>query len=348
VGLAVLAVLSLGGVFGVSPQVVAAATATPPATSGNVSITPHQSDETLREYWTPERMASARNADNLEAGAPAAESRSAQTTSAGEPVSVPGATGSLGADPNGGAQNYASQIQGPYTNLPYRTNGKIFFRKASGGDFVCSGTLVNNPRQNLVITAGHCVHGGKNGSFHTNWSFVPGYDGSSPFNSNPYGSFGAFRLSTRTEWINNSNNRQDIGVAILNNQSNGQPLGARIGGQGIRFSQSASQTFTDFGYPASPPFNGATQWQCVSTLRGRDAAMPGAGPEPLRIQCDMTGGSSGGGWLINIASNGLGFVNSVNSYGYPNTDVGFEYGPYFGTEAQSLYDSNKNLGPGSK
>ncbi len=347
VALAVASVLCLSGVFGISPQVVAAATQ-PAATTvaGNASTAPGQSNEELRRYWTPERMASARNADVL-APAPDDGSGRGATTEPGEPVSVPGAPGSLGpgtTDTGGGGAS--TQEPSPYTNLPNRTNGKVFFSKPSGGNFVCSGTLINNPRQNLVITAGHCVHGGRNETWHTNWRFIPAYDGSSPFNSEPYGAFGAFRLNTRQDWINNSNNRQDIGVAVLNNQSNGQPLGARIGGQGIRFNQSASQTFVDYGYPAAPPFNGATQWKCVSTLQGRDEAMPGTGPVPLRITCDMTQGSSGGGWLIGI-SNGLGFVNSVNSYGRSN-DPGFEYGPYFGSEAQSLYDSTKDLGPGSK
>jgi hypothetical protein len=351
VALAVAAVLALSGVFGVSPQVVAGASAAAPGPSGNASISPGQSNASLRRWWTPERMASARSLDHVGTSGDGGGA-AAVASEPGAPVSVPGATGSLGAAPaddlgaGGGAA--ATQVPKPYTNLPDRTNGKVFFRMR-GGTFVCSGTLVNNPRQNLVVTAGHCVHSGERGTWHTDWVFVPAYDGTAASGSQaPYGTFGAWRLATRQSWIDSSNHRQDIGIAILNNQSNGQPLGARIGGQGIRFNQSTSQTWTDFGYPASPPFNGQTQWQCVSTLKGRDSAIPGAGPDPLRIERNMTGGSSGGGWLISIGSDGLGFVNSVNSYGYPNFDPGYEYGPYFGSEAQALYDANKDLGPGSK
>ena len=257
---------------------------------------------------------------------------------------VPGSTGSLGPAPaGGGVQSFsATTVPKPYTDLPDRTNGKVFFTKASGGNFVCSGTLVNNPRRNLVVTAGHCVHGGDGGAFHVNWLFVPAYDGTKTGSGQrPYGTWSARELLTRTAWIDDSDSTQDIGVALLDDGSDGQPLGARIGGQGITFNVSASQSFSDFGYPAAPPFDGTIQWRCNSTLRGRDTSTPGSGPDPLRIECDMTGGSSGGGWLIHIGSDGLGLVNSVNSYGYL-TDPGFEYGPYFGTEAKSLYDLAKD------
>ncbi|MDQ3760047.1 MAG: hypothetical protein M3331_08915, partial [Actinomycetota bacterium] len=58
---------------------------------------------------------------------------------------------------------------------------------------------------------------------------------------------------------------------------------------------------------------------------------PGSGPDTLEINCDMTGGSSGGGWVIDGR-----FVNSVVSYGYA-LDYTHLYGPYFGTEVKKLY-----------
>jgi hypothetical protein len=45
----------------------------------------------------------------------------------------------------------------------------------------------------------------------------------------------------------------------------------------------------------------------------------------------MTGGSSGGGWIV--GSN----LYSVNSYGYSN-QRNVMYGPYQGSVAQSLYN----------
>jgi Ca2+-binding RTX toxin-like protein len=47
----------------------------------------------------------------------------------------------------------------------------------------------------------------------------------------------------------------------------------------------------------------------------------------------MTGGSSGGGWVIQGS-----IVNSVTSYGY-QTDLEHLYGPYQGTVAEDLYET---------
>ena len=52
----------------------------------------------------------------------------------------------------------------------------------------------------------------------------------------------------------------------------------------------------------------------------------------MGIGCDMTGGSSGGGWIVG------GNLYSVNSYGYSNQpDVMF--GPYLDGVAQSVYNA---------
>jgi Ca2+-binding RTX toxin-like protein len=51
----------------------------------------------------------------------------------------------------------------------------------------------------------------------------------------------------------------------------------------------------------------------------------------MEIDCDMTGGSSGGGWVIDGQ-----FVNSVTSYGY-RRDFDSLFGPYLGTTAENLY-----------
>ena len=52
----------------------------------------------------------------------------------------------------------------------------------------------------------------------------------------------------------------------------------------------------------------------------------------MGIGCDMTGGSSGGGWIVGAN------LYSVNSYGYSNQpDVMF--GPYLDGVAQSVYNA---------
>ncbi len=68
---------------------------------------------------------------------------------------------------------------------------------------------------------------------------------------------------------------------------------------------------------------------CEADLGTRDTS---ANPPTMGIGCDMTGGSSGGGWVVGND------VLSVNSYGYSN-QPNVMYGPYQGSVAQQLYTS---------
>jgi hypothetical protein len=119
-----------------------------------------------------------------------------------------------------------------------------------------------------------------------------------------------------------------LGAAVVA-PAGGTALTDRVGGRGIAFNSARNQNYQSYGYPAAPPFDGERLWRCTSALQSSDTD---ANPPTLGIGCDMTGGSSGGGWIV--GSN----VVSVNSYGYDNQpDV--MYGPYQGTVAQSLYNA---------
>ncbi len=216
----------------------------------------------------------------------------------------------------------SAEITTPYTQAPTSTHGKVFFT-LGGGDYVCSGTALLSGNKSVVWTAGHCVNEGP-GAFATNWEFVPAYkDGSAPL-----GVYVAENLFTTSAWGNAGDFSYDLGAAVVG-PAGGTALTDRVGGRGIAFNSSRSQTYNSYGYPAAPPFTGERLWRCNSPLQTSDNS---ANPPTLGIGCDMTGGSSGGGWIV--GSN----VVSVNSYGYDNQpDV--MYGPYQGSVAQSLYNA---------
>jgi len=294
------------------------------------------------DYWTPARMASARSVDVVVPGRPQPAGAIA-LASPGAPVSVPpalpaGRSAATVEAPEAQGQPIAlaaASVPRPYTNYPDKVNGKVFFTKATGGDFVCSGTAVNSTNKSVVWTAGHCVHNGSGGAFHRNWIFVPAY--SSSFNGHrPFGTWTARQLSTRTEWAVNGNFRQDFGAATVNRINNVRLVDS-IGGDGISFNLSRNQSWAAFGYPQAAPFNGFDQFRCNSG-RLADDFPAGAGPATIKINCNMTGGSSGGGWLINIQPSGLGFVNGLNSYRYGNTPNNL-FGPYHGNEGLSLFNT---------
>jgi V8-like Glu-specific endopeptidase len=273
----------------------------------------------VRAYWTPERMASARPGSDLLAGIPA-------------PADLIG--GLLGGGSPTQARAAAQRVSNPAAR-PFRTHGKVFFHLPSG-NYVCSGTVVRARTKRLVVTAGHCVFG--DSAFADSWMFVPGKNGS----NEPFGRWTAARLATTSQWQATEDVRYDVGMATMRKR-NGRRLQRVVGGRGIAFDRGRNVDFDAFGYPAESPFNGAQLWRCRSPAQGTDSGAP---PQPTRIDCDMTGGASGGGWII-----GRGRVNSVVSYGYEctiptpplcnNPDEGKLFGPYFGPVIERLYRSQR-------
>ena len=200
--------------------------------------------------------------------------------------------------------------------------GKVFFTEA-GVNYVCSGTALTSSNRSVVWTAGHCVNDGA-GTFHTNWAFVPAYRNGSA----PYGTWSARNLWTSSGWHGSGDFSYDVGAAAVAT-SGGQSLTDVVGGRGIAFNYSRNQSFVDYGYPAAPPFDGSKLWVCEAAHATDDTS---ASPATMGIGCDMTGGSSGGGWTV--GNN----VYSVNSYGYSN-QPNVMYGPYQGTVAQGVYNA---------
>jgi V8-like Glu-specific endopeptidase len=254
-----------------------------------------QSREAVVDYWTTERMENAIPVEQVRG----------QGSGSAESAAVPLAT---------------REYPGPYTEYPASTHGKVFFT-LNGSNFVCSGTALNSTNRSVVWTAGHCVNEGP-GAFATNFAFVPAYrDGARPF-----GTWTARTLMTTSAWGTQGDFSYDVGAAVMNT-TGGSALTDVVGGRGIAFNYNRNQFYTSFGYPAAPPFSGGRLWTCDSPLIAND---PAASPPTMGIDCDMTGGSSGGGWIVGND------VYSVNSYGYLN-QPGVMYGPYQDSVAQSLY-----------
>ena len=292
-----------------------------PASAGAEGVASHstgQSSADVRGYWTPERLRLARPASELLAGVPAPSDLLGSLLGAGDP------------SPRSAAQQVANARK-----RPFRTHGKVYFHLPSG-NYVCSGTVVRARTKRLVVTAGHCVFG--DAAYADNWMFVPGKDGA----SEPFGRWTAARLAVTKQWQASEDVRYDVGMATMRKR-NGKRLQKVVGRRGIAFDQGRDLNFDAFGYPAEPPFSGGQLWRCSSPAQGTDSGPP---PAPTRIDCDMTGGASGGGWVIGDRR-----VNSVVSYGYEcvipipplcdNPEEGKLFGPYFGATIHRLYRSQR-------
>ena len=324
--------------------------------SGNVSRTFSKAEQqATARYWAKSRRASAKPVGMSVTTSQAAHAQGARPT--GTPTVVqpagPGAAGKatpvdeqIGGSTSPALSSYAYPApftryalfpSSQYNVYPNRTHGKLFFsqRTPTGtGNFVCSGTVVTSAGHWLVETAGHCVANASTHTFSFNVQFVPAYQNGAA----PYGAWSAFRLWTKTAWINSGNLREDRGFILLNGNSAGREIQDVTGSEGIAFNQGYLQHVVDFGYPAASPFNGQTEQLCLASFEEQDPFNTSAGSVPWGIGCDMTGGSSGGGWVIRYGPSG-GYVNGHNDYIYTSPSRPLEmFSPYFDNSELSLYN----------
>jgi hypothetical protein len=297
------------------------------------------------DYWTPARIRAARPAPMRISQAEAAATGPVALPDVGAPVTVPPSGGSQ-ADRSvapvaccpGQAYTYPppftryAVFPSWYQTYPFRTNGKVFFKQGATA-YVCSGTVVSSARHWLVETAGHCVANPTTHAYSTNVTFVPAYrSGAAPF-----GTWTAARLWAAADWVNNGNLRNDRGFIQLA-PLNGTQIQDVVGSVGILFNQPYLQSFMAFGYPQASPFTGGTMQTCLASTAETDPFIGGSGSAPTGIGCDMTGGSSGGGWIVRFSSGG-GYLNGHNDYQYTDPKRPKEmFSPYFDDDELSLYN----------
>lgn len=272
------------------------------------AATTEPQQERVEAYWTDERMAEAIPAEARFKGAKAIK---------GKPGKDPDdckKKGRWACDDNPDEGDVSAVPEVPQPEL-----GKVFFT-LGGTNYVCSGTATNSGNGDVVTTAGHCLHEGP-GAFATNFAFVPAYENG----AEPYGKWTAKELFTTQQWAASGDFEYDAGFAVMNENSSGASLTDVVGSYPIAFNQARGLQYQSFGYPAASPFDGETLWSCSGT-----ATDDPFGASTQGLPCDMTGGSSGGGWITG------GAINSVNSYKY-RSDSSTMYGPYFGSTIQAVY-----------
>ena len=213
------------------------------------------------------------------------------------------------------------------SSYPLSTVGKLFFTSDAGQDHVCSGTAVESLNQSVVDTAGHCLY--LNGHWVKNVIFCPLYENG----RTPYGCWAARDLEVPADWIDARPNdyHHDFGMAIVSPNSQGV-LTDLVGGAGWAYNQPANQPFSAYGYPAAYPFDGQTRQSCESS--SGTLWQHGAGTV-VSIPCNMTGGSSGGPWFIQISGNW--YLNGHNDF-TSSLRYGHMFSPYYDDTWYALYD----------
>lgn len=256
-------------------------------------------------YWTPQRMESARPLDlvvgmdgrpRLRFGRPAPAPASASFL----PIATPEAP-------------------------PFSVNGRIFIR-VHGKRGYCSGTAIDSPTRQLVLTAGHCVNAGaefRGTLWYRDLLFVPAYTAGQA----PFGAFPARRgkLFAPQQWRRSNNPNFDVGAFLAAPNNRGENVADAVGGgAAIALDLPRNQSFASFGYPG----NVRRMQACNSSYAGDDRlSFSDPGPPTLSIGCHWAPGASGGGWLIEAGTR----IDGLNSY-RQFIDPDLTYGPYFSRE----------------
>lgn len=304
----------------------------------------------VRKYWTPGRMRGARSADSALDRAQveklaADAAKNAQSPQGATPKAAPGTVAKSGGSIayghaptvklSGTMKSSVASVYSAYESARKKagralkespTVGKVFFTRG-GLNYVCSGSMIPSSWHNIVLTAGHCTNMAK--SWDSKFTFVPYYRNGRA----PYGSYPAKKMWTTSQWYNHSNNldyafQYDISMVATYTYKGHYP-GSYTGWNAIAFSKGTKYKVAAFGYPAESPYSGEYQRYWRATTKKFHYG--------LYMKSGLTGGSSGGPWLVSYSnSKRRGVAYGVNSVG-PANGRGWMATPYFGYYAKKLW-----------
>jgi hypothetical protein len=266
----------------------------------------------------------------------------------------------------------------PVASRPYRFSGKLWMR-FGGSWFVCTASLV---KKGVLITAAHCVHNYGQGQagfadevrwYPANWAAGGG----------PWGYYTGHSWRVPAPYVNGTDTCQSGAIGVVCNNDiatvrlvpkNGAYAGTTLGGwygygwNGYSFiatpifGNARVAQITQIGYPVAID-NGYQMLRGDSF--GKFIAMTGANGKQLRntqLGSAMTGGSSGGPWLVNFGTSpvvtggaSLGRAGTVarntvvgtTSWGYTSVGINVQGASYFGQNAEFPNASYGTYGAGN-
>jgi hypothetical protein len=240
----------------------------------------------------------------------------------------------------------------PYDGAIQSAVGRILFEfGGNGGTYVCSGTVVKDKTngRTIILTAAHCAYNDALKKFATKAVFIPdqvstkGDKSDFDCTNDRYGCWTLSFAVVSKGWASNAfpqNVQYDYAYYVVMDDKSNHSGGYGSGVSGtldkdvvpmdLDFDVRPQNEFTvALGYSADrdPSFRYCTD--DMSTIMGV--------PWYVNLwldRCGMTGGASGGSWLIDMNQRGEGTVVSVNSWGF--TDKPGMAGPDFRTSSGSF------------
>jgi V8-like Glu-specific endopeptidase len=165
--------------------------------------------------------------------------------------------------------------------------GALFERGATGDHF-CTASVVSSPGKDLLITAAHCINGGKGSrGYNSDVVFIPDYRGG----QEPFGVWTPAKLLVAPQWAHSSDPDFDVGFVVLRPHD----------GQNIQQVLGANKLGTDPGYQylvhvTGYPDSANAPITCVNWTSRFSGTQ-------LRFECaGFTGGTSGSPWVTRFSA----------------------------------------------
>jgi hypothetical protein len=301
---------------------------------------PNAEHARIVEFWTAERIAAAVPRDLVVDG------RLAPDTLA-KPDGVGNGNGNKGGNDGGDTSTGVEGAVWSGAGTVRNTTGKVLF-VLGFTYYVCSGTVVDDggaAGTSLVLTAGHCVFDEATNTWATNWMFIPDFAAGGDLLTcigTVHGCWTAEAYATTLAWTNGDlSGDYAFAVMRLGGHTGNVELDNAVGSQSIAFNQPHPTEVYAFGYPHASPYDGNDLVYCAGT----DAPDTWGGSADYGLRCDMTGGSSGGGWYTDFdETTGIGTLTSVNSFRYLRGPGSKNmYGPYFDDLTERTYEAAKAI-----
>ena len=289
-----------------SPPVVA--TAVPPPggsvpgpASGTVQVISRAAQDATRAFWTASRMeqATATKATTVQGATVQGTTGQGGTRATGPPPGTPTAT--------------------PFGGVP--TIGALFYTTRSGKHF-CTASVVDSRRENLIMTAAHCVY---SSGYSLNIEFVPGYhDG-----RRPYGTWLIQVVVVAQGWRQRHDPDLDFAfLTVVPPGGAGRPIQRVTGGLGLGIDRGYAHWIRLIGYNDV----GADPVRCANhSSEFRSGQMV--------FYCyGYRDGTSGGPWVIGLTGRGRGTLLGVIGGYQDGGDYDWaSYSAAFGASALGLY-----------
>lgn len=203
------------------------------------------------------------------------------------------------------------------------------FSQAGSKDHFCTGSVVASPGHSLVLTAAHCVHGGKGGGYDSDAVFVPDYRNG----NEPQGEWPVRSIVVDQRWIDSSDPDLDVAFLVLGTvggRSIEDVLGANKLGVNLGFGRTVLLT----GYPSDADAPIA----CLNSTTRQSTYQ-------MRIACqDFPGGTSGSPWITGFdrATRSGTVIGVIGGYQQGGDSPDVSYSPYFDNDVLALYNRATN------